>query len=72
MAEPSGPNAGCPRCGAAFHCGARDRSCACAQLQLDEPTLFELRQTYQACLCLACLRDLMSGCNLSAAQDKSA
>ena len=32
-ASAAGPaNAGCPRCGAAFHCGAREAACDCARV----------------------------------------
>ena len=49
----------CPRCGGAFHCGARDLApCACTGLQLGAETLAGLRQRYEGCLCLACLSQL--------------
>ena len=59
MAEQTGANACCPRCGAAFHCGARDAHCDCAQVALDADTLARLRADYGAhCLCGTCLRTL--------------
>ena len=49
----------CPRCGAAFHCGANDAApCACTMVTLDAATLAALRERYTGCLCLACLREL--------------
>ena len=48
----------CPRCGAGFHCGMNDPApCACSTLRLDEATLAALRQRFNGCLCLACLRE---------------
>jgi putative acetyltransferase len=59
LAEQTGANARCPRCGAAFHCGAREASCNCAQVALGADTLTRLRADYGAqCLCGACLRTL--------------
>jgi hypothetical protein len=61
LAEQTGANAHCPRCGAAFHCGAREARCECAQVALDADTLARLRADYGAqCLCGACLRALLS------------
>ncbi|MFO1327417.1 MAG: cysteine-rich CWC family protein [Rubrivivax sp.] len=49
----------CPRCGGAFHCGARDAApCACSTLVLPPALLAELRQRHSGCLCLPCLRQL--------------
>lgn len=49
----------CPRCGGAFHCGVNDvEPCACTTLRLDDATLADLRQRFDGCLCLACLREL--------------
>jgi len=55
------PNAGCPRCGAAFHCGAHESSCACADVVLDRAAADLLRARYTGCLCMACLRALQRG-----------
>ncbi len=53
------PNAACPRCGAAFHCGAQEASCDCARVALDAATLARLRADYGShCLCNACLQAL--------------
>jgi hypothetical protein len=53
------PESRCPRCGGAFHCGAHDAApCACTTVKLDAATLAALRQHYQGCLCLDCLRML--------------
>jgi hypothetical protein len=57
-ADASPPNAGCPRCGAAFHCGARESSCDCTGIELDAATLAALRDGYPGCLCPTCLRTL--------------
>jgi hypothetical protein len=49
-------NARCPRCGAAFRCGAHDATpCACSTVALDAATLDGLGRRYVGCLCLACL-----------------
>lgn len=62
MAEASAPdNAHCPRCGAAFHCGAGEARCDCAQVSLDAATLARLRAEYGTrCLCGACLRAMQA------------
>jgi len=55
----SGADSRCPRCGGAFHCGINDlEPCACTTLWLDDVTLNDLRQRYDGCLCLACLREV--------------
>jgi hypothetical protein len=52
-------NAGCARCGGAFHCGANDPTpCACTGLKLSAQLLADLRQRYSGCLCLGCLHAL--------------
>lgn len=62
MASPSELSDRCPRCGAAFHCGAQDSApCPCAGLSLPAPLQAALRQRWQGCLCLACLRALAAG-----------
>ena len=61
MAEAAGANAVCPRCGAAFHCGAAEASCACEQVRLDDETLAELRRVFEGCLCLTCLLAIQDG-----------
>jgi len=49
----------CPRCAAAFHCGADDdRPCPCTTIKLDAAALADLRQRYSGCLCLRCLAAL--------------
>ena len=49
----------CPRCNAAFHCGARDTApCACSGLQLSPELRAALQQHYRSCLCLRCLLEL--------------
>ncbi len=46
----------CPRCGAAFHCGADDsHACWCTQVRLDADQRGELAERYVGCLCPACL-----------------
>jgi hypothetical protein len=50
---------GCPRCGAAFHCGADEpQPCACSRITLDAATLSRLREQWRGCLCLDCLLQL--------------
>jgi hypothetical protein len=49
----------CPRCGGEFVCGASDPvPCACTTVTLTAATLAQLRQRYDGCLCMACLREL--------------
>jgi len=49
----------CPRCGAAFHCGALDAEpCACTRVHLSAAVLAALRAQHAGCLCLNCLREL--------------
>ena len=51
----------CPRCGAAFHCGAHDTEpCPCGTLHLDAAVLQALRARYAGCLCRECLRQLQN------------
>ncbi len=53
------PNARCPRCGAAFHCGMHDaRPCACSAVTLGAATLQQLRTRYEGCLCGRCLSEV--------------
>ena len=61
----------CPRCGGAFHCGARDPApCPCTGLQLSGKTLAALRQQFDGCLCLACLADIALSASAGAAPDR--
>jgi hypothetical protein len=49
----------CPRCAAAFDCGAAGPGpCACARLALSDTLRQDLRQRYTGCLCPACLQAL--------------
>ena len=53
------PTECCPRCGAAFFCGASAAAaCPCGSLPLSAGLLATLRQRYAGCLCLACLAAL--------------
>ncbi|MCA0176424.1 MAG: cysteine-rich CWC family protein [Proteobacteria bacterium] len=56
-AAPSAPSL-CPRCGAAFGCGAAQPGCACGQVRLTAAQRADLATRYQGCLCMACLRAL--------------
>ncbi|MFO1219173.1 MAG: cysteine-rich CWC family protein [Burkholderiaceae bacterium] len=52
----------CPRCGAAFDCGAHEAApCACTTVALDGAMLAALRATFSGCLCLACLQAIAGG-----------
>lgn len=54
-----GADSRCPRCGGGFHCGVNDAApCACTELLLDDALLADLRQRYDGCLCLRCLREV--------------
>ncbi|MBQ0957780.1 cysteine-rich CWC family protein [Ideonella sp. 4Y11] len=56
----------CPRCGGAFHCGAKDTApCACTGLTLTPELLAGLRARWSRCLCLACLSALAAGAPLA-------
>ena len=58
----------CPRCGAAFHCGAADAEpCACTAVQLDAATLTTLREQYDRCLCMRCLVELQANASPASA-----
>ena len=53
--------AACPRCGAAFDCGAaadRAAPCFCVSFALGAERLAELRAKWSDCLCAACLATL--------------
>jgi len=53
------PDDRCPRCGGAFHCGMNDdRPCPCTGLTLDAALQQRLRERYNGCLCINCLRAL--------------
>ena len=59
MTAPLAPNAACPRCGGAFHCGVDDATpCACTAPVLAPEQLRQLQAQYDGCLCLHCLRQL--------------
>jgi len=64
VAEPvraaAADDATCPRCGAGFHCGAHEKSCECATVQLDEATRRAIGRDFAGCLCVACLRELQA------------
>jgi hypothetical protein len=54
----------CPRCGAAFECGAAlpaATPCACATVDLAPAQRAALRSRYEGCLCLACLQAVARG-----------
>ncbi|HEY0858093.1 MAG TPA: cysteine-rich CWC family protein [Albitalea sp.] len=49
----------CPRCGQAFHCGARDaQPCWCCTPALAPALLATLHERYTGCLCARCLSEL--------------
>ena len=49
----------CPRCGAAFACGAAGPGpCACTAVSLSAELQVLLQQQFSGCLCMACLREL--------------
>ena len=49
----------CPRCGGLFTCGASGPGdCACTTVTLGAALQRRLRERYEGCLCLACLREL--------------
>ena len=58
----------CPRCGAAFACGAAGpQPCACAGVGLSAALRQELAQRFEGCLCKACLQALVDGAPLEPA-----
>lgn len=59
MSSSAATSARCPRCTAAFECGAQAGHCACFGIQLTEQLRARLAQTYPGCLCLSCLRELV-------------
>lgn len=56
----------CPRCGAAFTCGANRGACACFAVPLDDAQRTAPAQRYTGCLCLNCLRDLTNSARAGA------
>jgi hypothetical protein len=59
-------DATCSRCGAAFHCGANDRTpCWCTALHVEPVTLARLAAERQGCLCERCLGALATPRNNS-------
>lgn len=60
MTQVAGGNT-CPRCGQAFHCGAKDSRCDCFDVKLSESLRKELAQHYVRCLCLDCLKAVKDG-----------
>jgi len=58
----------CPRCGAAFACGAAGpQPCACAGVGLSTALRQVLAQRFEGCLCKACLQALVDGAPLEPA-----
>jgi hypothetical protein len=58
----------CPRCGAAFACGAAGpQPCACAGVGLSAALRQQLAQRFEGCLCRACLQALVNGAPLQPA-----
>ena len=65
---PGALNEVCQRCGQPFHCGVDDPAgCACCDLTLTPELTARLRQTYQRCLCLVCLKALQQGADFTLA-----
>jgi len=51
----------CPRCAREFVCKAnRIHQCGCMEVRLSRETVDHIRQTYDGCLCVACLALLES------------
>ncbi|MDC6166503.1 cysteine-rich CWC family protein [Paucibacter sp. XJ19-41] len=61
-------NETCPRCGGPFHCGAGEAVCECFDLRLSPELMSELRENYQRCLCIACLKALQGGAPIAQSQ----
>lgn len=56
----------CPRCEGSFRCGvAGPHPCACFDLTLPPGLFAQLRERYDRCLCLDCLRELCAGADPS-------
>ncbi len=62
----------CPRCGAAFHCGAADPRCDCFDLDLSAALRQRLAAQYSSCLCIACLRALQAAAQTAPLQGPEA
>jgi ribosomal protein L34E len=45
----------CAACGQGFECGAKLKSCWCAEIETTAQTRAELQDKYQGCLCRECL-----------------
>lgn len=66
-------NETCQRCGGPFHCGVADPlGCACFDLKLSPTLMGQLRQNFQRCLCIACLKALQNGAELRLAPGPAA
>lgn len=56
----------CPRCGAAFGCGAAGPApCPCTAIALGADLQAALRDRFTGCLCPACLRALARGADVA-------
>jgi len=65
IAMPNLPQPLCPRCGSDFHCGMHEAGpCACTGVTLDAGLQQRLRERFNGCLCLRCLRALAGGATL--------
>jgi hypothetical protein len=50
----------CSRCGKTFGCGSGAPGCWCEDVQLENETLQQLRDSFANCLCPPCLRAYQS------------
>lgn len=51
----------CPKCGASFQCNnANILNCACMEVPLDAVARQKMASKYKDCLCISCLKELVS------------
>ncbi|EMI72199.1 cysteine-rich CWC family protein [Leptospira noguchii] len=50
----------CQRCGQSFGCGAAFYSCECFSINLSSEVLNQIKNNYDDCLCISCLKELES------------
>ena len=62
--------AACPRCGAAFDCGAHAGGCWCGAVEVSAAARAHLAAAYDGCLCPGCLDELATTPGATLARDR--
>lgn len=51
----------CPRCGVAFECKVGSiTECQCMEIQITQAEMVKIRESYEDCLCISCLKEMKS------------